>query len=93
METDKLVAMCRLFNEKHTFAVGDIVEWKHGLKNKRSNGPFVVVQVYDTPPVDNEAGSGSAYFNEPLDIVLGHIDSDGDFLVFHYDSRRLQPVK
>ena len=93
METDKLVAMCRLLNEKHKFAVGDIVEWKHGLKNKRPAGPFVVVHVLDTPLVDHVAVPGSVYFSEPLDIVLGHIDSDGEFLVYHYDSRRFQPVK
>jgi hypothetical protein len=93
MVPDKLVAMCRLFNEKHTFAVGDIVVWKYALKNKRTKGPFVVVHVLDTPLVDHVAEPGSVYFNEPLDIVLGHIDSDGEFLVYYYDSRRFEPAE
>lgn len=93
METDKLVAMCNLFNEKHTFAVGDIVEWKPGMANKKAEGPFVVVKVLQVPVTDAEASPGSPYFNEPLDIVLGHIDADGDFMLYYYDSRRLQPAK
>lgn len=93
METDKLVAMCNLFNEKHTFAVGDVVEWKPGMANRKPNGPFVVVKVLQVPVTDAETSSGSQYFNEPLNVVLGHIDSDDRFLVYHYDSRRFQPVK
>lgn len=93
METDKLVVLCNLFNEKHTFAVGDIVGWKPGMSNRKPDGPFVVVKVLQVPITDAEASSGSQYFNEPLDIVLGHIDSRGEFLMHHYDSRRFQPVK
>lgn len=31
------------FNQKNTFKPGDIVEWKPGMKHKRSDGPFIVV--------------------------------------------------
>ena len=79
------------FNQKNTFKPGDIVKWKPGMKNKRSDGPFVVVEVLDEPIVDAVAEAGSAYFREPLDIVLGRFIS-GDFVIFHYDSRRMQPV-
>ena len=80
------------FNQKNTFKPGDIVEWKPGMKHKRSEGPFIVVEVLDEPIVDAVAEAGSAYFREPLDIVLGSFIS-GDFVLFHYDSRRMQPVK
>ena len=80
------------FNQKNTFKPGDIVEWKPGMKHKRSEGPFIVVEVLTEPIVDAVAEAGSAYFREPLDIVLGGFIS-GDFAIFHYDSRRMQPVK
>jgi hypothetical protein len=51
--------------------------------------------VRETAQRDGEDDSGSTYFREPLDLVLGHIwDSDpgrGELMVFHYDSRRFQP--
>ena len=79
------------FNQKNTFNPGDIVEWKPGMKHKRSDGPFVVVEVLDEPIIDAIAEAGSAYFREPLDLVLGSFFG-GDFVLFHYDSRRMQPV-
>lgn len=93
MVTDKLIAMCRLFNEKHTFAVGDIVGWKPGMSNRNVDGPFVVVKVLQVPITDAESNSGSQYFNEPLDVVLGHINSRGEFVVHHHDSRRFEPAE
>lgn len=79
------------FNQKSTFKPGDIVEWKPGMKHKRSEGPFIVVEVLDESIVDAENGPGSAYFREPLDLVLGSF-INGDFVIFYYDSRRMQPV-
>lgn len=79
------------FNQKNTFKPGDIVEWKPGMKHKRSDGPFIVVEVLDEPIIDTNDGAGSAYFREPLDLVLGCFLS-GDFVTFYYDSRRMQPV-
>ena len=71
---------------------GQIVEWKPGLQNKRSTGPFVVVEVLDPPRKNSEDSTGSPYFCEPLDVILGSVADDGDFLCFHYDSRRMQLV-
>ncbi len=93
-----LVAHCRAFHQHHSFAIGDLVTWKPGLKNRRvprSGQPAVVIEVLDPPVVDGERESGSAYFNEPLDLVLGiFMDSGparGELLTWHFDSRRLQP--
>ena len=79
------------FNQKNTFKPGDIVEWKPGMKHKRSNGPFIVVEVLGEPIVDTVGDPGLAYFREPLDLVLGCF-LNGDFVTFYYDSRRMQPV-
>ena len=79
------------FNQKNTFKPGDIVEWKPGMKHKRSEGPFIVVEVLDEPIIDTNAEVGSAHFREPLDLVLGSFIG-GDFVTFYYDSRRMQPV-
>ena len=79
------------FNQKNTFKPGDIVEWKPGMKHKRSEGPFIVVEVLDEPIIDTNTEAGSAYFREPLDLVLGSFIG-GDFVTFYYDSRRMQPV-
>lgn len=83
---------------RHRFAPGDLVAWKPGLKNRRVpryGTPAVVVEVLETPVFDNETDSGSTYFREPLDLVLGMIwesgPGRGDFVTFHVDSRRFQP--
>ena len=79
------------FNQKNTFKPGDIVEWKPGMKHKRSEGPFIVIEALDEPIVDAVGDPGSAYFREPLDLILGTF-LNGDFVTFYYDSRRMQPV-
>ena len=80
-------------NQKETFKPGDIVQWKSGLKNKRSDGPFIVVNILAEPITDATDESGSPYFREPLDIVLGQVDQDGDFISYYYDSRRFTKVE
>lgn len=63
----------------HTFKVGDIVTWKPGLSNRRypKNGaPAVVMEVLETSVLDRERDSGSPYFREPLDVLLGVFAED-----------------
>lgn len=76
---------------KHTFKEGDILEWKPGMRNRSSTGPYVVTGVLDKPiPASTQDVTSSAY-SDVLDLKLGHIDNDGDLIEFHYDSRRFQP--
>ena len=82
----------------HSLRPGDVVSWKPGLRNRRwpSYGkPAIVVETFATPVYDGETNSGSPSFREPLDVALGVFVEDGehrgDFLVWHVDSRRLQP--
>jgi hypothetical protein len=88
----KLLAAAELFSVKHVFTPGQVVEWKPNMKHKRTEGPFVVVDVIDPPVFDQDNNCGTPYFREPLDVVLGALDNDGDFLTYHFDSRRFQPV-
>ncbi len=83
---------------RHRFRPGMVVGWKPGLKNRRipSYGkPVIVVEWLDSPLLDTENESGSTYFREPLDMVLGLFleegEHRGDFVVFHANSERYQP--
>jgi len=90
----------QLLLKTNKFEVGQIVKWKKGSQNSLRNKEFpldeqeaIVVEVLDNPVLHPEAESGTPYFREPLDLVLGLIDKDGDFITFYYDSRRFEPVK
>ena len=74
----------------HEFNEGDLVEWKPGLQNRKSDGPFIIVQILDEPVFDSETESGSAYFRSRLDVVVGLI-LEGKFLTYHHELNRLQP--
>lgn len=87
-----------LLRKAYRFKPNDLVTWKPGLKNRRAPAygiPAIVISVLDEPLFDTEQESGSTYFREPLDLVLGLLwDCDpgrGDFVTFHFDSRRFQP--
>jgi hypothetical protein len=83
-----------LFSKKYTFQKNGIVKWKKGLKNRRlpmENQPAIVIDILNPPLLSTEEESGSTYFREPLDILLGFInEKDGEFIVFHYDSKRFE---
>lgn len=85
-------------NTRHLFKAGDLVFWKDGLRNRRypRNGkPAIVLEVLQRPVIDDEEDSGSTYVRELLDIVLGSFIDEGehrgDFLSWHFDSRRFEP--
>lgn len=73
---------------------GMLAQWKPGMKNRRTpdyDVPMMVVEVLEQPIIDATFDSGSIYFRERLDILLGFLDEDGEFGVLHYDSRRFEP--
>ena len=83
-------------NNKHNFKVGDIVKWKPNLKNRSMpeyGDPLIVLEILENPLFDKEESPGSTYFNEPLDIVLGLIADEGEFVSFYFDSRKFEPFK
>lgn len=93
----KLRTAKEMFDKLYDFKSGDLVVWKKGLRNKVKpalNEPAIVMQILDTPLRDQDKqDSGTPYFNEPLDLVLGLIDEDGEFALFHYDKRRFEPYQ
>ena len=92
-ERERLTAAFERMNQKNTFKPGDIVDWKPGMRNKQSYGPFIVVEVLDSPVLDGIDEAGSQYFREPLDIVLGKVVDDGErFVTHYYDSRRMEVI-
>ena len=71
------------------FQEGVLVQWKPQLRNRRFpkyGYPAVVVEYLSEPQARDKDGDLMA---EPLDIVLGLLDADGDFRVFTCASRRL----
>lgn len=75
---------------------GMMAMWKPGMKNRRFphyGDPAIVVEVLDPPILDHEDEAGSTYYRESLDLLLGILHKDGDFLVYHFDSRRFQPYE
>lgn len=81
-----------LTGKKHTFEPGQLVQFKEGLAYGRfQEGPFVVLEVLPEPVYDDKQESSQAGYRAPLDIQVGTLDRDGDFLHWYYDSRRFEP--
>ena len=92
----RLVSLCESLLRQSSFASGQLVTWKKGLKNKRRpqyDEPVVVVEILDAPVLDEDQNPGSAYFREPLDLVVGMLDEDDDFVLYHVDSRRFEHIQ
>jgi len=87
----------RLINgREQTLRPGMLAMWKPGLKNRRFptyGQPAIVVERLAAPLLDHETETGSPYYREPLDVLLGILYRNGDFLVYHFDSRRFQPYE
>jgi hypothetical protein len=80
----------------HEFQPGQLVKWKGGMKNKRrpdEGAPAIVIDVLAEPVLDTESGPSSVYFREPLDLIVGVLDSDDEFLIIHVDRRRFEPFE
>jgi len=91
----RLEELSQCLNTEHHFKVDQFVEWKPGLKNKirpRINEPAIVIQLLEEPLIDEKQDSGSPYFREPLDMVIGIIQDNG-LILFHVDKRRFKPYE
>jgi len=81
--------------EPHELQVGDVVKWKQGLKNKKRpypNQPAIVIELLEKPLIERSGEeTGSPYYREPLNIILGLFDDDDEFLMYYYDKRRFEP--
>ena len=94
----RLSELADAMDRPHIFHKGQFVRWKAGLKNRAApayNEAVLVREILAAPVFDTcEASScaGSAYFGEPLTLVLALLDHDGDFVELRYDGRRFEPV-
>jgi len=95
MNDDQLKQRFLALQKKTVFQPGDIVRWKEGLSNRKLPGVdqmAVVTRIPESPILASE-DSGSQYFNEPLDIVVGLFVGSGEFCEYHQDSRRFELVE
>ncbi len=93
-DVQRLQELYEQLSGENSFQKGQFVKWKKGLKNKRlpkENQPAVVIEVLQKSLIDPSPHPGSAYFREPLDIVLGMRGDDGNLITFYYDKRRFEP--
>jgi hypothetical protein len=78
------------------FRPGQIVQWKTGMKNRVCplyEEPAIVIEVLNPPAIDtNKELDGTNLYREPLNLVLGVQDVDGDFYTWHFDGRRFEVV-
>ena len=77
--------------EKNDFNVGDILIWKDGLKNKvfpAYGQPAIILERFIPALIDPDVS-----YNEKLDVQIGFISSNDEFLTFNYDSSRFKLYK
>jgi len=71
-----------------------LVTWKEGLKNRKwplQDDPAIVVELLEEPIICQQNDPGTPYFGERLNVKLGIIADEGEFLVFHFDLNRFEP--
>lgn len=93
VQVQKLRKIYGSFYLDRDYDVGDIVVWKDGLKNRKlpSYGqPAIVVEFLDECKYAEEEETGSMYFHEPLNVRLGFIGPDGDFVSYLFDARKFR---
>lgn len=83
------------YENKVAFSPGDIIEWKHMMKNRKRpeyNAPVIVMEILEKPIINTEGDLGSSGFNEICDIKIGLV-IDNVFMMFYVDSHRFQKYK
>ena len=91
----RLKKLCANFSQAHVFVPGMMVKWKEGMQNchfPRRHDSAIVIEVLDPPITDSTKDSGSSLFKCPLDLIVGMLDDDGNFLTYYMDGRRFEPV-
>ncbi|WP_157214639.1 hypothetical protein [Polaromonas sp. CF318] len=91
-ETKQLLkALLQSYRVRQNFSVGDIVQWKPGLKNRRFPAevtPAIVVEVFNVPVTNPITDHGSPYFQEVLDMKIGVVTDTGNMNTYVVDSAR-----
>lgn len=88
-------AYTELTANREQFEQGQLVQWKRSLRNRELpeyGRPAIVIEVLDQAILDTSEPTDSPYHREPLDLVLGVIDGEGDLIALHFDSRRFEAI-
>lgn len=90
-----LEARLTSYLQSHPFSRGQLVKWKQGLKNRARpdyGQPAIVIEVLTGQHIDGTNDSGSPYYREPLNLILGTLaPEDGGFVIYHFDISRFEP--
>jgi hypothetical protein len=81
---------------KHEFRPGMIVRQKPQAINYKEfgdNGLAIVIEVLAEPIIVGLDNPGSNRHRERQDIIVGSIEDERMFCLFHVDSRRFEPVE
>lgn len=82
----------RSYLTKHEFTVGMIVRQKPACPiYAHTEDLWIVMEILATPLV-SDGEFGTPHWNEPIDMIVGVRADDGDFVTYHVDSRRFEPV-
>lgn len=79
-----------------SLSTGDVVSWKPGMRNRtlpNYRQPAIVIEKLQYPIFDESQNAGSQYFHEPLDLRVGFLDDNNQFVTYFYDSRRFATSK
>ncbi len=77
-------------------STGDVVSWKNGMRNRtlpNYRQPAIVIEKLQYPIFDESLNAGSQYFHEPLDLRVGFLDDNNQFVTYFYDSRRFEKYR
>ena len=92
--TSALKSAYDTFMQKTRFQPGDLVKWKPKCKNRKKpayDQPVIVVSHLEDPIFSEQDEPASPYYREPLDLILGFLGEDDEFLCYYFDSRRFLP--
>lgn len=79
-----------------SLSTGDVVSWKPGMRNRtlpNYRQPAIVIEKLQYPIFDESQNAGSQYFHEPLDLRVGFLDDNNQFVIYFYDSRRFEKFR
>lgn len=79
-----------------SLSAGDVVSWKAGMRNRtlpNYRQPAIVIEKLQYPIFDESQNAGSQYFHEPLDLRVGFLDDNNQFVIYFYDSRRFEKYR
>lgn len=79
-----------------SLSTGDVVSWKPGMRNRtlpNYRQPAIVIEKLQYPIFDESQNAGSQYFHEPLDLRVGFLDDNNQFVTYFYDSRRFEKYR